>query len=153
MGGSVDNVAAILLRADRSLLAASGCGASVEHCRGGHDQHPAVRSRSRSRLRDLRRSGGNRHGVRAVAPVSSPTVAVSDHRGSPDVVDALAGLALCVLAAKLLEIFEFEAKHQLDALNARDVAEERARFGRDLHDGTIQSIYAAALRLEAHRAA
>ncbi len=67
-----------------------------------------------------------------------------------DVVLALAGLALCVLAAKLLEIFEVEAKQRLDALErSRTVAEERARFRRDLHDGTIQSIYAAALRLEA----
>lgn len=61
-----------------------------------------------------------------------------------------AGLALCVLAVKLLEIFEVEAKQRLDALErSRAVAEERARFRRDLHDGTIQSIYAAALHLEA----
>ncbi|MFN8109699.1 MAG: histidine kinase [Thermoleophilia bacterium] len=61
-----------------------------------------------------------------------------------------AGLALCVLAVKLLEIFEVEAKQRLDALErARTVAEERARFRRDLHDGTIQSIFAAALHLEA----
>jgi signal transduction histidine kinase len=67
-----------------------------------------------------------------------------------DVVLGLAGLALCVLAAKLLEIFEVEAKQRLDALErSRAIAEERARFRRDLHDGTIQSIYAAALRLEA----
>ncbi len=67
-----------------------------------------------------------------------------------DVVQGLAGLVLCVLAAKLLEIFEFEAKQRVDALErSRAIAEERARFGRDLHDGTIQSIYAAALRLEA----
>ncbi|HWH13444.1 MAG TPA: ATP-binding protein [Miltoncostaeaceae bacterium] len=62
----------------------------------------------------------------------------------------LAGLALCVLAVKLLEIFEVEAKQRLDALErSRAVAEERARFRRDLHDGTIQSIYAAGLHLEA----
>jgi len=60
------------------------------------------------------------------------------------------GLALAILAIKLLEIFEVEAALQLEALNrARLVAEERARFGRDLHDGTIQSIYAAGLQLEA----
>lgn len=62
----------------------------------------------------------------------------------------IAGLALCVLAVKLLEIFDVEAKQQIEALDrARAIAEERARFGRDLHDGTIQSIYAAALHLEA----
>lgn len=62
----------------------------------------------------------------------------------------LVGLVLCVLAVKLLEIFEVEAKQRLDALErSRAVAEERARFRRDLHDGTIQSIYAAGLHLEA----
>ena len=56
---------------------------------------------------------------------------------------------LCVLAVKLLEIFDVEAKQQLEALDrARAIAEERARFRRDLHDGTIQSIYAAGLHLE-----
>ena len=67
-----------------------------------------------------------------------------------DMVLAVLGLALCVLAAKLLEIFEVEAKQREESLErSRAVAEERARFRRDLHDGTIQSIYAAALRLEA----
>jgi signal transduction histidine kinase len=66
------------------------------------------------------------------------------------VLRTLVGLTLCVLAVKLLEIFEVEAAQQLEALDrARLVAEERARFGRDLHDGTIQSIYAAGLQLEA----
>jgi signal transduction histidine kinase len=61
----------------------------------------------------------------------------------------LAGLVLCVLAVKFLEIFEYEAKQRLETLDrARAVAEERARFGRDLHDGTIQSLYAAGLHLE-----
>ena len=61
----------------------------------------------------------------------------------------VAGLVLCVLAVKLLEIFEFEAKQRIESLDrARAVAEERARFGRDLHDGTIQSLYAAGLHLE-----
>ena len=65
------------------------------------------------------------------------------------VVRGLLGLALCVLAVKLLEIFEVEAKQRVEALDrARAVAEERARSGRDLHDGTIQSIYAAGLHLE-----
>jgi signal transduction histidine kinase len=66
-----------------------------------------------------------------------------------EVVRGLAGLALCVSAVKLLEIFDVEAKQRLEATDrARLVAEERARFRRDLHDGTIQSIYAAGLHLE-----
>lgn len=65
------------------------------------------------------------------------------------VMRGVAGLALCVLAVKLLEIFDVEAKQQLEDLDrARAIAEERARFRRDLHDGTIQSIYAAGLHLE-----
>jgi signal transduction histidine kinase len=61
----------------------------------------------------------------------------------------MAGLMLLVIAVKLLEIFEFEAKQRIELLDrARAVAEERARFGRDLHDGTMQSLYAAGLYLE-----
>jgi signal transduction histidine kinase len=67
-----------------------------------------------------------------------------------EVLRGVLGLALCVLAVKLLEIFDVEAKQRLEALDrARAIAEERARFRRDLHDGTIQSIYAAGLHLEA----
>jgi len=74
-----------------------------------------------------------------------------DAAGFPlDALRGLLGLVLCVLAVKLLEIFEVETKQRLEALDrARAVAEERARFGRDLHDGTIQSLYAAGLHLEA----
>jgi signal transduction histidine kinase len=65
------------------------------------------------------------------------------------VIHALMGLALAVLAVKLLEIFDAEANQRIEALDrARAIAEERARFRRDLHDGTIQSIYAAGLHLE-----
>jgi signal transduction histidine kinase len=74
-----------------------------------------------------------------------------DLTGLPlEVMRGAAGLVLCVLAVKLLEIFDVEAKQQLESLDrARAIAEERARFRRDLHDGTIQSIYAAGLHLEA----
>ena len=66
-----------------------------------------------------------------------------------EIMRGVAGLALCILAVKLLEIFDVEAKQQLEDLDrARAIAEERARFRRDLHDGTIQSIYAAGLHLE-----
>ncbi len=64
-------------------------------------------------------------------------------------IGALTGLALCVIAVKLVEIFDVEAKQREEELElARALAEERSRFGRDLHDGTIQSIYAAGLQLE-----
>lgn len=65
------------------------------------------------------------------------------------VLRGIVGLALCVFAIRLLEIFNVEEKEQLEAIDrARAVAEERERFGRDLHDGTIQSLYAAGLHLE-----
>jgi len=64
-------------------------------------------------------------------------------------VRAILGLALLVLSVKLLEIFNLEEREQLARVDrARIVAEERERFGRDLHDGTIQSLYAAGLHLE-----
>lgn len=67
-----------------------------------------------------------------------------------DVIRGAIGLVLCVSVLGLLDIFEVEYNESLEALDrARLVAEERARFGRDLHDGTIQSIYAAALHMEA----
>ena len=66
------------------------------------------------------------------------------------VLRGLVALALLLAVIKLLDIFEVEAKQQIETLDrARLVAEERARFGRDLHDGTIQSIYASGLHLEA----
>src|SRR5690606_31221127 len=73
-----------------------------------------------------------------------------DLMGFPlEMLQAVTGLALAVLAVKLLEIFDAEANQRLEALDrARAIAEERARFRRDLHDGTIQSIYAAGLHLE-----
>ncbi len=62
----------------------------------------------------------------------------------------LVALVLLLAFIKLLDIFEVEAAQREETLDrARLVAEERARFGRDLHDGTIQSIYASGLHLEA----
>lgn len=74
-----------------------------------------------------------------------------DLTGLPiSVLQAMTGFALAVVAVKLLEIFDAEANQRMESLErARAIAEERARFRRDLHDGTIQSIYAAGLHLEA----
>ncbi|MGD9572616.1 MAG: sensor histidine kinase [Thermoleophilia bacterium] len=85
-----------------------------------------------------------------IAPSGFDSDGWFDLTGLPlEVLRGTAGLVLCVLAVKLLEIFDVEATQQLESLDrARAVAEERARFRRDLHDGTIQSIYAAGLHLE-----
>ncbi len=67
-----------------------------------------------------------------------------------DVLQTAVALVLLLAVVPLLDIFEVEAAQREDTLDrARLVAEERARFGRDLHDGTIQSIYASGLHLEA----
>ncbi len=78
-------------------------------------------------------------------------VAWFDATGLPlEVVRGLVALILLLAFIKLLDIFEVEAAQREEGLErARAVAEERARFGRDLHDGTIQSIYASGLHLEA----
>lgn len=90
----------------------------------------------------------------APGPLSPPGLGNSagwfDLTGLPiSVLQAMTGFALAVLAVKLLEIFDAEANQRMESLErARAIAEERARFRRDLHDGTIQSIYAAGLHLE-----
>lgn len=78
-------------------------------------------------------------------------VAWFDATGFPlAVLRTLAAMVLLLAFIKLLDIFEVEAVQREEVLErARLVAEERARFGRDLHDGTIQSIYASGLHLEA----
>lgn len=78
-------------------------------------------------------------------------VAWFDATGFPlEVVRTAVALVLLLAFIKLLDIFEVEAAQRVETLDrARLVAEERARFGRDLHDGTIQSIYASGLHLEA----
>ncbi len=78
-------------------------------------------------------------------------VAWFDATGFPlAVVRTIVAGVLLLAFIKLLDIFEVEAVQREETLDrARLVAEERARFGRDLHDGTIQSIYASGLHLEA----
>ncbi|MBM3634330.1 MAG: hypothetical protein FJW99_03420 [Actinobacteria bacterium] len=78
-------------------------------------------------------------------------VAWFDATGFPlAVVRTAVALMLLLAFMKVLDIFEVEATQREETLErARLVAEERARFGRDLHDGTIQSIYASGLHLEA----
>lgn len=74
-----------------------------------------------------------------------------DATGVPlEVIRTIVAVVLLLAFIKLLDIFEVEAVQREEVLErARLVAEERARFGRDLHDGTIQSIYASGLHLEA----
>lgn len=62
---------------------------------------------------------------------------------------SLAGLGMAVAVIRSLELFEQETDRALAEARRRELLlRERERIGRDLHDGIIQSIYAAGLHLE-----
>ena len=65
-----------------------------------------------------------------------------------------AGLLIAVAIIVALDLFEQETDRALAAARRRELlARERERIGRDLHDGIIQSIYAAGLHLDEASAA
>jgi signal transduction histidine kinase len=60
-----------------------------------------------------------------------------------------AGLVIAIGVIRSLELFEQETDRLLAEARRRELLlRERERIGRDLHDGIIQSIYAAGLHLE-----
>ncbi len=62
---------------------------------------------------------------------------------------ALMGMAIAYLIIRGSEIFDVETDRMLEEVaQARAVAADRERIGRELHDGVIQSLYAAGLMLE-----
>jgi len=66
-----------------------------------------------------------------------------------EVVRSIAGLAIALAVIRSLELFEQETDRLLAEARRRELLlRERERIGRDLHDGIIQSIYAAGLHLE-----
>jgi signal transduction histidine kinase len=73
-----------------------------------------------------------------------------DWTGVPiGVVRALVGAVLLVFFFRAIEVFRLEAERAAQVLRAQqDLVTERERISRDLHDGTIQGIYAAGLMLE-----
>ncbi len=75
---------------------------------------------------------------------------VLDTLGIPiEVFRSLAGLAIALAVIRSLELFEQETDRALAEAGRRELLlRERERIGRDLHDGIIQSIYAAGLHLE-----
>ena len=66
-----------------------------------------------------------------------------------EVFRSVTGLAIALAVIRTLELFEHETDRALaDARRRELLLRERERIGRDLHDGIIQSIYAAGLHLE-----
>jgi len=66
-----------------------------------------------------------------------------------EVFRSLTGLAIALAVILSLELFEQETDRALAEGRRREMLlRERERIGRDLHDGIIQSIYAAGLHLE-----
>jgi len=62
---------------------------------------------------------------------------------------SLAGVALAYFIIRAQEVFELETDQLIEEIQrARLLADDRERISRELHDGTIQSIYAAGLMLE-----
>jgi signal transduction histidine kinase len=65
---------------------------------------------------------------------------------------SLLGLTLTVAIIRALEIFDLEIDRKVSAMEETQLlAAERERLGRDLHDHTLQSVYAAGLMLNAAR--
>jgi signal transduction histidine kinase len=75
---------------------------------------------------------------------------VLDALGIPvEVYRSIAGLAIALAVIRSLDLFEQETDRTLAEARRREVvARERERIARDLHDGIVQSIYAAGLHLE-----
>ena len=66
-----------------------------------------------------------------------------------EVFRSITGLAIALAIIRSLELFDEETDRALaDARRRELLLRERERIGRDLHDGIIQSIYAAGLHLE-----
>jgi signal transduction histidine kinase len=65
------------------------------------------------------------------------------------VFQSICGLILAYAIVRAMEVFELEISRRLEGMaRAQALAADRERIGRELHDGTIQSIYAAGLMLE-----
>lgn len=57
-------------------------------------------------------------------------------------------IAICII--RTLSVFDLEVRHRLEtAEREKALLKDRQRIARDLHDGVVQSIYAAGLQLEA----
>jgi signal transduction histidine kinase len=70
----------------------------------------------------------------------------------PLVARSLIGLVLTVSVIRGLDIFDVEVSRMIDAMEEKQIlATERERLARELHDGTIQTVYTAGLLVESAR--
>jgi signal transduction histidine kinase len=64
----------------------------------------------------------------------------------PQLVRGLIGLVMTATTIRFLEIFDIETARRIEAMQQQQMlADERERIARELHDGTIQKVYTAAL--------
>lgn len=65
---------------------------------------------------------------------------------------SICGLAMVIFVTRFLEVFQAEIETRIEEMEkAQMLVADRERIGRELHDGTIQNIYAAGLGLEEAR--
>ncbi len=65
---------------------------------------------------------------------------------------SLAGLVITVSIIRAMEVFDVETDQLIEAMELeQNLAAERERIGRELHDGAIQQVYTAGLILESTR--
>lgn len=67
----------------------------------------------------------------------------------PPVIRSFIGLVLALAMIRTLEVFDIEVDQIIEQMQVeRELAEDRERIARELHDGTIQTIYTAGLLVE-----
>lgn len=68
---------------------------------------------------------------------------------------SLIGLGLAITIIRALDVFDVETERMIESMEQQQIlTTERARIGRDLHDGAIQLVYTAGLLVEsAHKQA
>jgi len=65
---------------------------------------------------------------------------------------SIVGLILAIAVIRGLGIFQVEVDRRIEKIEAeRNLSSERERIGRELHDGSIQSVYTAGLLVESAR--
>ena len=65
---------------------------------------------------------------------------------------SLVGLILAIAIIRGLEVFQVEVDRRIERIEVeRNLSSERERIGRELHDGSIQSVYTAGLLVESAR--